>query len=104
MRCVQCGWAVRDDACPCGASRPGAAAAVAVNTPVAARPGRGPSLMFWSPGEVVQRQGALYKVRTRSLDFWCDAYDLVPEAPERTRLLRDGTRVWALWLDGRWYP
>jgi hypothetical protein len=37
------------------------------------------------------------------MDFWCDAYDLLAESPERTRRLHNGTRVWALWLDGRWY-
>ncbi len=104
MRCLLCGWSVRDSACPCGETRPGARPDVAVHAPVAARPGRGPSLLFWSAGEVVERQGPLYKVKTRAADFWCDGFDLLAESAERTRRLQDGTRVWALWLDGRWYP
>jgi hypothetical protein len=77
---------------------------LAVNTLVAARPGHGQSMLFWSAGEIVDRQGPVFKVRTRAMEFWCDASDLIGEDPERTRRLADGTRVWALWLDGRWYP
>jgi len=28
---------------------------------------------------------------------------MLPEAPEREKQLRRGMRVWALWVDGRWY-
>lgn len=104
MRCLQCGWSVRDSACPCGAAQPGDTAQVEVPARVSARPGRGQSMLFWAPGEVIERQGPLCKVRTRALEFWCEAADLVLEAPQRTRRLLDGTRVWALWLDGHWYP
>jgi hypothetical protein len=30
--------------------------------------------------------------------------DLLPESPRRAESLTPDTRVWALWLDGRWYP
>ncbi len=105
MRCDRCGWVVGDKRCPCGASAPKyGTALVPTGTRVVARPGRGPSMIIWMTGEVVGHQGPLHQVRTRMGEYWCESDDLVPESPERDQALQDGTRVWALWLDGRWYP
>jgi len=76
---------------------------VPVGARVVTRPGRGPSLLPWLQGEVTGHQGRLYQVRTRMGDHWCDADDLLPDAPQRDEALTPGTRVWALWIDGRWY-
>lgn len=59
---------------------------------------------FWSTGEVVGHQGFLHKVATPTAAYWCESDDLLPESPVRDRVLNEGTRVWALWVDGRWYP
>jgi hypothetical protein len=62
-------------------------------------------MIRWMTGEIVAHQGPLHKVKTASGEcYWCEHDDLVPEAAEREPLLQDGTKVWALWLDGRWYP
>jgi len=105
MRCVTCGWVVEDSPCPCGATSPARRTApLAVGTRVAFRFGRGPSMPYWSTGEVAGQQGSLYKIANRGSFYWCAADDLIPEAPERDRALQEGTRVWALWVDGRWFP
>lgn len=105
MRCTQCGWVVQENGCPCGAARPGRGVTLLpVGTQVMARPGRGPSMMYWEHGEVVAHAGPLHRVRMNLGEFWCELDDLVPASPERERSLGDGARVWARWLDGRWYP
>jgi hypothetical protein len=105
MRCVKCGWIIEDNSCPCSKGRPtGMKSLVPIGTRVAFRYGRGPSMPFWSTGEVSGQQGRLYQVKTRHDAFWCELDDLVPESADRDDLLREGTRVWALWIDGRWFP
>ena len=59
---------------------------------------------LWMTGEVAGHQGQIHRVATRSGDYWCEAEDLLPDSPERARELTPGSRVWALWLDGRWFP
>src|SRR5262249_47038316 len=50
-------------------------------------------------------QGKLHLVGSRNgASCWCEHDDLVPEAPERAGELAEGTRVWALWVDGHWFP
>jgi hypothetical protein len=105
MRCALCGWILGDGRCPCGASSPEpASSTVAVGTPVVARPGRGPSMNVWAPGEVAAHAGPVHRVESDRGRFWCDPEDLLPASPERDRALVKGRRVWGLWLDGRWYP
>jgi hypothetical protein len=58
----------------------------------------------WMTGQVAAHQGTLHRIETRSGSYWCESDDLVPDAPQRIAALSDGTRVWAHWLDGRWYP
>jgi hypothetical protein len=77
---------------------------VPAGTKVVARPGQGPSMAVWFPGEVTAHQGALHQVTTRAGDYWCEVDDLLPASEEREPALAHGVRVWALWLDGRWYP
>lgn len=77
---------------------------IPVGTRVVARPGRGPSLMVWMTGEVQRHEGPLHQVRTASGGYWCEADDLLPDLPGWEHDLNEGARVWALWLDGRWYP
>jgi hypothetical protein len=93
---------IDDDGCRCGAGR--GAERVSVGTKVVFRPARGPTAMYWMTGEVAGYEGAIHKISTKSADYWCEADDLVPESGERSQSLVKGTRVWALWLDGRWYP
>lgn len=105
MRCVMCGWVVGKSRCLCGATYPSQGARqVPIGTKVAARPNRGPSVMIWLAGEVVGHEGTIHKVQTHMGIYWVDADDLLPESSERTRDLSPEGRVWALWLDGRWYP
>lgn len=105
MRCFRCGWLVKDERCPCGATAPALGPVmVPVGTKVIARPGRGPSMRLWITGEVVAHQGRLHQVQSGSTSYWVEAQDLIPATAEREPLLTEGTRVWALWLDGRWYP
>jgi hypothetical protein len=61
-------------------------------------------MMVWLTGEVIGHEGRLHQVRTPPGVYWCEADDLLPDAPGREHDLEDGARVWALWLDGRWYP
>ncbi len=61
-------------------------------------------MRVWMIGEVMAHQGRLHQVKTRSGDYWCEPDDLLPESAEREQALLDGTKVWALWLDGHWYP
>jgi hypothetical protein len=58
----------------------------------------------WLTGQVVGHEAGLHQVRTASGTYWCEPDDLLPDLPGRERDLEDGDRVWALWLDGRWYP
>lgn len=105
MRCVYCGWVVRAEACPCGATTPSNRPfQVPVGTRVIARPGRGPSMFHWASGEVAEHLGPLHLVHLSLGDFWCEAGDILPESAERAQGLREGVRVWARWLDGRWFP
>lgn len=105
MRCTQCGWIVGKERCPCGASLPNfEKKSFPVGTRVVARPGRGPSMSVWMPGEVVAHQGPLHQVNTRAGQYWVESDDLLAESVDREKVLEDDTRVWALWLDGRWYP
>lgn len=105
MRCARCGWVIEESNCPCGAAASRSAAArVPVGTRVVARPGRGPSMIVWLTGEVVGHEGSVHQVKTPSGTYWCEANDLLAETPERERALVEEARVWALWLDGRWYP
>lgn len=105
MRCTRCGWVIEPEGCPCQASVPRyGAALVPVGRRVVVRPGRGPSMPLWTTGEVVAHQGTLHRVSTRMGEYWCELDDLLPEATEREPELGDGARVWALWVDGRWYP
>lgn len=105
MRCVTCGWIVRSGPCPCGQGRPEREGQVIpIGTRVMARPGRGPSMLFWAPGEVVAHLATLHQVRMSQGEFWCEGDDLLPESTERESNLEEGDRVWARWLDGRWYP
>jgi hypothetical protein len=80
------------------------ASLVPVGTRVVLRPGRGPSMIVWLTGEVESHEGTLHRVKTSSGNYWCEVDDLLPESSERERALTEGERVWALWLDGRWYP
>jgi hypothetical protein len=105
MRCLQCGWVASGKGCPCGyASKMQFKPMVPVGTRVAFRFGRGPSMPFWTTGDVVAHQGKLHQVSTKTASYWCEVNDLMPESPVREQGLKDGTRVWALWLDGRWFP
>jgi hypothetical protein len=54
--------------------------------------------------EVTGHEGPIHKVSTKSADYWCEVDDLLPDSSERGRALVKGTRVWALWVDGRWFP
>jgi|SoiMethySBSTD1v2_1073268.scaffolds.fasta_scaffold11471_7 hypothetical protein len=58
----------------------------------------------WEDGEVRAHVGEIHEIVTPSGTYWCDPDDLVCSSPEREARLREGTRVWARWLDGRWYP
>lgn len=105
MRCGRCGWIVEESRCPCGdPSFRSSVSLIPVGTRVVARPGRGASMMVWFTGEVVAHEGTIHQVKTASGTYWCEADDLLPDSPERERELVNGERVWALWLDGRWYP
>src|SRR5262249_30826209 len=105
MRCARCGWVVTETRCPCGATLARTETApLPVGTAVVARPGCGPSMFIWLAGEVTGQDGALHQVRTASGTYWCELDDLLPDLPGREQHLEDGERVWALWLDGRWYP
>lgn len=105
MRCLKCGWLVMDKRCPCGpAAIIPKKGPVPIGTKVVFRFGRGPSMVFWTTGEVVRHQGKLHEVSTRSSSYWCESADLLPPSQERDADLAEGTRVWALWLDGRWFP
>lgn len=105
MRCTQCGWVIEPEGCPCQASVPQfGTSLVPVGKRVVVRPGRGPSMPVWTTGEVVAHEGPLHQVNTRMGAYWCEIDDLLPEATDREEVLGDGTRVWALWVDGRWYP
>ncbi|HXG10525.1 MAG TPA: tudor domain-containing protein [Gemmataceae bacterium] len=105
MRCTRCGWVVGRTRCPCGATAPRAVSPlIPVGTQVVARPGRGPSMFIWLAGEVAAHEGPLHLVRSATGNYWCEADDLLPDLPGREDALTDGARVWALWLDGRWYP
>lgn len=105
MRCPHCGWLVTSGPCPCGASRPGKQPGmVPVGTRVLSRPGRGPSMGRWAPGEILDHLGPLHQVRTAIGDYWCELDDLLPESGDRMLTLEEGARVWALFPDGRWYP
>jgi len=77
---------------------------VPVGERVLARAGRGPSMGRWDQGEVEGHQGPIHRVSTSYGVYWCEADDLLPDSPRRQELLVKGTPVWALWLDGRWYP
>jgi hypothetical protein len=105
MRCVKCGWIVPGEGCPCRYSKPRPGNfPLPKGTRVVFRYGRGASMPLWATGEVVGQQGRLYQVGTKGGAYWCEGDDLLPEAPEREQALKEGTRVWALWLDGRWFP
>ncbi len=105
MRCPQCGWVPEKNRCPCGStSAKQLGEMVPVGARVAARPGRGRSMTIWVVGEVTEHLGRLHLVRAREGDYWCELDDLLPESPRRDRELEEDGRVWALWLDGRWYP
>jgi hypothetical protein len=105
MRCTRCGWVIEPEGCPCRASVPQfGATLVPVGKRVVMRPGHGPSMPLWTTGEVIAHLGPLHQVDTRMGSYWCEIDDLLPETPEREQVLADGTRVWALWVDGRWYP
>src|SRR5262245_53756104 len=104
MRCVRCGWLANDGRCPCGRFLAVDGGRVPVGTRVLARPGRGPSMTFWDTGEVLGHSDFLHRVRTPSGDWWCETDDLLPESPARAEDLVRDTRVWARWVNGRWYP
>src|SRR5436190_20331709 len=104
MRCHLGGWVMENRPCPCGATRVGRRALVPAGTKVVARPCRGSSRIAWEGGTVTAHAGRLHQVTTPFRQFWCEATDLLPESPARAEALTDATRVWALWLDGRWYP
>jgi len=105
MRCVCCGWIVGEEHCPCGFSKPDEELTPLPNrTRIVSRLGRGPSMSYlWMPGEVVAHQGLLHLVRANGNNYWVELDDMLADAPEREQRLRRGTRVWALWVDGRWY-
>jgi hypothetical protein len=71
---------------------------------VVARPCRGPSRIAWEPGTVTAHVGRIHQVTSQARQFWCETIDLLPESPRRGEALTPDTRVWAMWLDGRWYP
>jgi hypothetical protein len=104
MRCVRCGWLANDNGCPCGKFLGVEGGMVAVGTRVLARPGRGPSMLFWEAGEILGHSDDLHRVRTMSGDYWCEVDDLLPESRDRELALLADTRVWARWVNGRWYP
>ena len=104
MRCTQCGWIVENTPCPCGATKQARAALVPIGTKIVARPCRGTSRIAWEAGTVTAHVGRVHQITTPFRQFWGEAQDLLPESPRRGEALTDGTRVWAVWLDGRWYP
>jgi hypothetical protein len=106
MRCVQCGWLVRDEACPCGHTKLRAGnTLVPLGRRVVFRAGRGPHMFQWGVGEVTAHQGRLHSISTRGGgSYWCEIDDLLPDSPERAELLNENTRVWAMWIDGQWFP
>ena len=77
---------------------------VPIGTKIVARPCRGTSRIAWEAGTVTAHVGRVHQITTPFRQFWCEAQDLLPESPRRGEALTDGTRVWAVWLDGRWYP
>jgi hypothetical protein len=58
----------------------------------------------WDAGEISGHQGPLHKVSLPFGEYWCEPDDLLPESPDRAAALEFGSRVWARWLDGRWFP
>jgi hypothetical protein len=104
MRCTQCGWIVENSPCPCGATKAARQAVVPIGTIIVARPCRGPSKIAWEQGKVTAHVGRIHQVTTQFRQFWCETMDLLPESARRAEALTPDTRVWAMWLDGRWYP
>jgi hypothetical protein len=101
---MRCGWIAKDGQCPCGDFLSVRGGRVPVGTRVLARPGRGPSMLFWEAGEVQSHADFLHRVHTPSGDYWCELDDLLPDSDERAQMLAQDTRVWARWINGRWYP
>src|SRR5436309_806786 len=54
--------------------------------------------------KVTAHVGRIHQVTSQFRQFWCETMDLLPESPRRAESLTPDTRVWAVWLDGRWYP
>ncbi len=61
-------------------------------------------MQCWERGEVQGHLGVLHRVGISYGVYWCEAEDVLPDAPEREMLFTEGARVWALWVDSRWYP
>src|SRR5207249_12274148 len=93
MRCMRCGWIAKDGQCPCGNFLSVRGGRVPVGTRVLARPGRGPSMLFWEAGEVQSHADFLHRVHTPSGDYWCELDDLLPDSAERAQMLAPDTRV-----------
>ena len=105
MRCAICGWVASREGCPCAATQTSPERLlIPVGARVLARAGRGPSMSCWEKGEVTAHVGKVHRVETSYGVFWCEMDDLLVESPERLSGLTIGARVWALWVDGRWYP
>ena len=58
----------------------------------------------WDRGEVHGHVGALHRVETAYGTYWCEAQDLLADCADRESRVALGARVWALWIDGQWYP
>lgn len=61
-------------------------------------------MVRWEPGEVTGHVGKVHRVETGYGVWWCEADDILPESEERREMIEEGSRVWARWLDGRWFP
>lgn len=74
-----------------------------IGTALLTRGGHGPSMTVWEEGEVRAHRGPLHEIVTQHGMCWCDLDDVLPFSVAREQKLVIKARVWARWLDGRWY-